>query len=266
MKLVLPIRPDHARDSRPLRAARCRPTRFVSSGIERETFARREFRQATVGVDLQIAEAIDDRHPFRTNMGELRGVLLERRVAVGIAVGVESQPHFVVRRFLARMRGGRSGRTGFFAACRAGPNFSQSGVLAGACPAGFFFCNDFSWPFNCRSENGSCSCGATKSVCTKRTVARKTTIAGDEQRQAQPRPAFASRIGENKRRDCVARDLVALTRGYCRLDRAEENSGRNEHGIAPATEHWANFVPTDLQQFRCPLHTLFVRYCIDRSA
>ena len=140
---------------------------------QRETFARGEFRESIVGVDLQIAETIDDRHPFRTDMSELRGVLLERRVTVGIAVGVKGEPHFVVGKFLVRMRRRRRLGDRFLRRMSRQSEFFPERFAPPACPAGFFFCNDLSWPFNCRSENGSCSCGATKSVCTKRTVARK---------------------------------------------------------------------------------------------
>ena len=44
---------------------------------ERDALARREFRYPSVSIDLQFAHPIDHRHPFRTNMGDLRGVLLK---------------------------------------------------------------------------------------------------------------------------------------------------------------------------------------------
>ena len=72
---------------------------------ERDPFVLRQFRNARVRIDLQITHPIHHRHPFRTNVGDLRGVLLERGVAIGIAVGIEGQPHLVVWRFATRPRG-----------------------------------------------------------------------------------------------------------------------------------------------------------------
>src|SRR6267378_6628952 len=37
------------------------------------------------------------------------------------------------------------------------------------------FCDAFSCPFNCRNENGTLICGATKSVCTNKTVPRNAS-------------------------------------------------------------------------------------------
>jgi len=42
-------------------------------------------------------------------MRDQRRVLFERRVAVGIAVGVKCKPHFIRWRFLARLRRRRGG-------------------------------------------------------------------------------------------------------------------------------------------------------------
>ena len=73
-------------------------------GHKRDPFARGKFREPGIRVDLDIAEAVDHRHPFGTNVGDLRRVLFERCVAVWITIGVKRQPHFVVRRFLSRFR------------------------------------------------------------------------------------------------------------------------------------------------------------------
>src|SRR5204862_6312754 len=71
---------------------------------------------------------------------------------------------------------GATGGFGFFPAVRAAANFSQSARFGGACPAGFTLWSAFSCPFNWRNENGRLSCGATKSVSTKRTVPRKIAM------------------------------------------------------------------------------------------
>ena len=75
---------------------------------ERDPLVRSELRQSRISVDLQIPHAIGDRHPFRTNVRDLRRVLLKRCVAVRVAIRVKCEPYFVVRRFFpGTRRGGR---------------------------------------------------------------------------------------------------------------------------------------------------------------
>jgi hypothetical protein len=62
-----------------------------------EALAGSELGMAGGSVDLQVAPIIDQRHPFGTNVSQLRRVLLERSVTVRIAVRIKRQPHFVVR-------------------------------------------------------------------------------------------------------------------------------------------------------------------------
>ena len=74
---------------------------------ECDAFARSELRHPRIRVDLQIPHAINNRHPFRADMGDLRRMLLERRVTVRIAICVKREPYFIVRRFFAGARRGR---------------------------------------------------------------------------------------------------------------------------------------------------------------
>ena len=66
---------------------------------ERDASILRQLRNANIGVDLQVTHSIHHRHPFRTDVGDLARVLLERGIAVGIAVRIKRQPDFIVRRF-----------------------------------------------------------------------------------------------------------------------------------------------------------------------
>ena len=67
-----------------------------------DPFARSKFRQPGIRVDLQFAQAVDHRHPFGANVSDLRRVLLERCVAIGITIGIKREPHFITRRFFSR--------------------------------------------------------------------------------------------------------------------------------------------------------------------
>src|SRR6266446_5187138 len=76
--------------------------RFWSPGVARKICQQRherdpagadEFRETIIGVDLEIAHAVYDRHPFGTKMCDLPGMLFERLVTVRIAVVVEREMH-----------------------------------------------------------------------------------------------------------------------------------------------------------------------------
>ena len=98
-------------------------------------------------------------------MCNLSRVLLERRVAVRIAIYIECESHFVIGAFF-RGRGEGVGAVpaSFFAAWRVALNFCHSNEAGETWPAGFSRCNARNWPFNCRSEKGTFIFGMTKSV------------------------------------------------------------------------------------------------------
>ena len=100
--------------------------------------------------------------------------------------------------FLEAGSGKAEGDGDFLAAARAAMNFSQSGTLGGSCPAGFLFCSDFSWPFNCRKAKGIRNCGVTKSVWTKKTAAIKTPTPAEKQCEPQARPTSSGGVRENE--------------------------------------------------------------------
>ena len=107
---------------------------------QRDPFARREFWKATIRIDLQIARSICHRHPLRADVGDLAGVLFERAKAIRIAVRVESEPHFVVLRFLPRMhwRSGRRTRRFLRRQPRRGKFFPER-QIHGRLPSGIYF-------------------------------------------------------------------------------------------------------------------------------
>ena len=86
------------------------PIEISQEGHERDTLGGGQLGQTHIGVDLHVAQAVHEREPLRANMRELRSMLLERFVAVGIAVGVKPHPHLAADGFSRsrqRQGGGR---------------------------------------------------------------------------------------------------------------------------------------------------------------
>src|SRR5438552_962737 len=66
---------------------------------ERDASILCQLRNANIGVNLQVTYSIYHRHPFRTDVSDLARVLLERGIAIRIAIRIKRQPDFVIRRF-----------------------------------------------------------------------------------------------------------------------------------------------------------------------
>ena len=137
-----------------------------------------ELGDANIGIDLQIPQPIGEREPFRADMSQFTGMLLERSVTIRDRHSYKSRAALRHRQISASRApaSSRKGEGCLRAAARAATNFCQSGMSGESCPAGFFFCSDFSCPFNWRKVKGTRSCGVTKSVWTKNTAARKATM------------------------------------------------------------------------------------------
>ena len=84
------------------------PDQICQQRHQLDSFVRAKFWQPNVGVDLNVAETVHDCDPLRTQMRNQRRVLFQRRVTVGIAIGVKRKTHLIRWRFLTRL--GRRGR------------------------------------------------------------------------------------------------------------------------------------------------------------
>ena len=164
-------------------------------------------------------------------MGELRGVLLERRVTVGIAVGVKSEPHFVIGKFLVRMRRRRRLGDWFLRRMRAGPNFSQSGLLRRRLSGRIFFLQRFELTLQLSQRKRQLQLRRDEKRLHKQNGRDENDTIAAMSKERRSRGQRLPAGSEKTNGVIVSRGPGCITRGYCRLDRAEENSGRNEHGL-----------------------------------
>src|SRR3954452_11317138 len=128
-------------------------------------------------------------------------MLFQRSVTVGIAVGVEREPHFVVRYFFPRMGGrrrrdrrlwffsGQPGRRKFFPEREIGRRRLTSGVHR---------LERLQLPLQLPERERQIQLRRDEKRLDEKNGAEKNGDAADEQNKPEPRPAFAGRIGKNE--------------------------------------------------------------------
>ena len=240
------------------------PDEICQERHQADTFARREFWQSVVGIDLQVAETIDNGHPFRTDMRDLRGVLLERRVAVGIAIGVKSEAHFVVGKFLARMRRRRRLGDRFLRRMSRQSEFFPKRFLRRHLSGRVFFLQRFELALQLPQRKRQLQLRRDKQRLHEKDGRDENHNRGDEQSEAQPRPAFARWIGENERRDCVARAWLHYE-GLLSLRSGRRKLWQERARLAPVTDIGLIF---SHKSATIPVSAAYSlrSSCIDRSA
>ena len=156
---------------------------------------------AHVIVRAQRAEAVGQGEPVRADMREQVRVRFQR--AVGIRVPIRVKPSRTSENLSGF--GCTISRSLAIRSCPADrlrvelqPRWAAAAEAAGLAAA-FCCCMALSWPFSFRTEAGSCSCGRTKSACTKSTTAQKNQDADEQEHPPQPGPAPPLRVHEDER-------------------------------------------------------------------
>src|SRR5438093_5125630 len=145
-------------------------------------------------------------------MGNLSRVLLERRVAVRIAIHVEREAHFVVRRFFSRARRRRWRCAGQLLSCLPGrakflPQQRSRRQLTGR----ILPLQRAQLTFQLPQRKRHVHFGRDKKRLNEKHQRNEEQHAAGKQNQTQPRPAFTARIGENKWRNLFRRKLRHAT-------------------------------------------------------
>src|ERR1700693_144768 len=138
-------------------------------------------------------------------------VFFQRSIAVGIAIRVIGETNFVRRRFFARFcRRRRSwGYTRqFLRGPFRRPEFlpkqrSRRYLTRGVCPL-----QRLELPFQLSQRKRNPHLRRDKECLNKKDASEKRKHPQNQQSEAQSRPAFAGRVRENKRRECVWREFL----------------------------------------------------------
>src|ERR1700680_2171611 len=142
-------------------------------------------------------------------MRDQRRVFFERCIAVGIAVGVERTPDLVRRRLLARLCRRRRCRAGeFFCRLPGCAKFlpEQRARRDQASRVRLLQCLQL--PLQLPQRKWHAHLRRHEKRLHEQHRPEKNYHSAPEQDQAQPWPALTARIGENKRRDGVWRDVL----------------------------------------------------------
>ena len=138
-------------------------------------------------------------------------MLFQRRITVRIAIRIKREAHFVRWRFFARFCRRRWRRRcagqffrGLFGRSKFLPEQRARRDLAGWVR----FLERFQLPLQLPQRKRHPHLRRDKKCLDKEHRPDKCEHAENEQNQTQSRPAFAGRIGKNKRRQCAWRDLL----------------------------------------------------------
>ena len=136
-------------------------------------------------------------------------MLLERRITVRIAVGVEGEVHFIARRFFARANWRRwRWPAQFFCRLPGCAEFLPQQRARRHLSRRIFFLQRLELALQLPQREGNLHLRRDKKCLNEQHRPEKKQHSCQQQNQAQPRPAFACRIGENERRQGPWRDVV----------------------------------------------------------
>jgi hypothetical protein len=175
---------------------------------QRDPLVRREFGQADIRIDLQVARAIGHRHPLRAKVGDLGRVLFQRAKAVRIAIGVKGEAHLVVLRFFPRMRRGwRRGARGFLCGQPRRRKFFPKRQVRQRLSGGVRLLQGFELPLQLPQGKGKIELRSNEKGLHEKNRSEKDDDPSNEQDKTKPRPAFPGRIGKDERRHRVGKVL-----------------------------------------------------------
>ncbi len=166
---------------------------------QRQPLGGGELGDANVGIDLQIPQPVGEREPFRADMSQFAGMLLERSVTIGIAIRIKAEPHFATGKFPRRGRRRRPERRRLFAGRGASSDkFLPERNVRRKLPSGILLLQRLQLSFQLAQSERDPQLRRHEKRLDKKDRGEKGDNAAKKKCQAQAWPSPPGRVGENK--------------------------------------------------------------------